>query len=180
MRKRDRRSMHTVGVIKDALIERMQTRAYSDLSVAELCRAAQISRGTFYLHFQNIAEVLDAVLDDILGELNNPYGAAENGCRLPLCRLIREHGAYRRILTDGALTAQIVDRLIALHEAEFLAQMRPRTRLCDAQLRALFCFQLNGCFAVSKRNLHLNAEEWCAVRAAIDGFIRAGAAEGGK
>lgn len=119
MRKRDRRSMHTVGVIKDALIERMQTRAYSDLSVAELCRAAQISRGTFYLHFQNIAEVLDAVLDDILGELNNPYGAAENGCRLPLCRLIREHGAYRRILTDGALTAQIVDRLIALHEAEF-------------------------------------------------------------
>lgn len=48
------------------------------------------------------------------------------------------------------------------------------TGLTDQKTEALFYFQINGCFAVSKRYSNLGAEEWCPVQNVIDQFIKGG------
>ncbi len=69
-RKTDRRTVYTKKAIQDAFLRIKRTKEYNAITVADLCREAEISRGTFYTHFSNIAEVLDALLDDVLANMN--------------------------------------------------------------------------------------------------------------
>ena len=65
-RKTDRRTLYTRMVIKEAMLELLTEMDYSELTVADICRQAEINRGTFYLHYDNISQVLDALFDDAL------------------------------------------------------------------------------------------------------------------
>ena len=46
--------------------------------------------------------------------------------------------------------------------------------LTEKEAEALFCFQINGCFAVSKQFSNLEDREWCPVQNVIDRFIKGG------
>lgn len=66
MRKMDRRTVYTRNTVKDALLELLEEQPFEKITVASLCRQAEITRATFYLHFQSLDEVLDEVLDEAL------------------------------------------------------------------------------------------------------------------
>ena len=63
-RKMDRRALYTQKAIKEAFLRVKRNKDYNAITVADICREAEISRGTFYAHFGNIAEILDALLDE--------------------------------------------------------------------------------------------------------------------
>lgn len=65
-RKTDRRTLYTIRVIKDAFIKLVNQESYAKVTIAQICREADITRSTFYLHFNSITEVLNQVLDDTL------------------------------------------------------------------------------------------------------------------
>ena len=56
----------TKGMIKDALLELLQNTPYEKITVTALCKHSEITRATFYLHYNNIDDVLDELLDDAL------------------------------------------------------------------------------------------------------------------
>lgn len=70
-RKTDRRTLYTQTVIKEALLELLHEMSFDKVSIASLCRQAEITRPTFYLHYDNLMQVLDSLIDDALG---NPPG----------------------------------------------------------------------------------------------------------
>ena len=70
-RKTDRRTLYTRMVIKDALLNLLAEKEYADVTIADLCREAEINRGTFYLHYSNLHEVLEELFDDALGKMNH-------------------------------------------------------------------------------------------------------------
>ena len=65
-RKTDRRTMYTRMVIKEALLELLGKMDFAEITVAGLCREAEINRGTFYLHYNGIEQVVEELLDDAL------------------------------------------------------------------------------------------------------------------
>ena len=71
IRKTDRRTIYTKEAIKDALLGLLSEKEYADVTVADVCRTAELNRGTFYLHYGNIAQVLDELLDDALGRVHS-------------------------------------------------------------------------------------------------------------
>lgn len=64
----DRRIRKTKGAIKKTLLKQMLALKYNELSVLAVCEEADISRRTFYLHYQDI----DHVFRDIFDEINAP------------------------------------------------------------------------------------------------------------
>lgn len=45
--KEDRRTRYTKNIIKDTLLELMHQKSFDKITVTELCRKAEINRGTF-------------------------------------------------------------------------------------------------------------------------------------
>ena len=49
-RKLDRRTRYTRQTIRDTLLELMAHKPFPRITVTEVCKLAEINRGTFYLH----------------------------------------------------------------------------------------------------------------------------------
>lgn len=51
-RKTDRRTLYTKNVIKDALLDALKEKPFEQITVTDVCRRAEITRATYYLHYQ--------------------------------------------------------------------------------------------------------------------------------
>lgn len=179
-KKTDRRTLYTRRVIQEAFLRIKRTKAYSDITVADICREAEISRGTFYLHYRNTADVLDEVLNEALAATNTleqqlyPSRCPNSDCGYPMCQYIRGNDAYRCLFFDDALSSQILEKIYAVHKDDIVKLWARKTELSREQLEMIAWFQLSGCFAAAKKSGDLSDESWAQTQALIDTFLRSG------
>lgn len=65
----DRRTEKTKNSIIEAFYKLLQADEVTTITVSKLCRTANINRGTFYLHYQDIYELMDILSEDYIDEL---------------------------------------------------------------------------------------------------------------
>lgn len=70
----DRRTQKTVRAIKEELMRQMLYRKYNELTVSGICKALDISRRTFYLHFYGIDDVFEKIFYDINQPIYQKFG----------------------------------------------------------------------------------------------------------
>ncbi|HIQ87274.1 MAG TPA: TetR/AcrR family transcriptional regulator [Candidatus Scatomorpha gallistercoris] len=74
MRKQDRRYEYTEGRIREAARALVCESGTTDrLTVSGICRRAEINRGTFYLHYEDINALLDALGEELYRELSGEF-----------------------------------------------------------------------------------------------------------
>jgi AcrR family transcriptional regulator len=83
LRKTDRRTMVTLEMIRRAFVSLVNRQPYSKTTVAQVCRAAGITRSTFYFHYDSLRDLLDDVLDRALQFSDDDSGASPIGS--PVC-----------------------------------------------------------------------------------------------
>jgi AcrR family transcriptional regulator len=66
----DRRTAKTNKLIKDSLLSIMEDKPFDKITIKEICEVADLNRGTFYLHFQDINQLLEEIHDDIFKKLD--------------------------------------------------------------------------------------------------------------
>ena len=70
--------MVTKSCLQTALIQLLDKKELSDISVSELARRAGVSRTAFYSNYQTVDDVLTELIDQELEELNNSIWEAIN------------------------------------------------------------------------------------------------------
>ena len=65
----DRRARRSRKLLKESLLELMKRKPFSDISVRDVADAADMNRGTFYLHYTGTMELLRSLEEDLLTEL---------------------------------------------------------------------------------------------------------------
>lgn len=63
----DKRITKTKRSLKAAMIEMLSKEDFEHVSITELCRQAEISRITFYSHYNDKYALLDEIFDDMCG-----------------------------------------------------------------------------------------------------------------
>ena len=63
--KTDRRVKYTQMVLRQALLELMADRPIDRITVTDVCRRADVNRGTFYAHYGAPYELLEQIQDDL-------------------------------------------------------------------------------------------------------------------
>lgn len=180
VRKTDRRTLYTRMVIKESLLMLLGEKNYGDITVADLCREADLNRGTFYLHYNNIPQVIEELFDDAIGNMHSVLAqigctvATDEKCAYPLCRFLRENKKYQPLFFSDSLRSQAVERLAGSNRDRYIAKLREKTKLSDEVLEAIFYFQLNGCLAVSKRNIGISDDAWGKIQCGVDQLLRNG------
>ncbi|MCI8809835.1 MAG: TetR/AcrR family transcriptional regulator [Oscillibacter sp.] len=65
----DRRARRSRKLLKESLLELMKRKTFSEISARDVADAADMNRGTFYLHYSSTAELLRSLEADLLSEL---------------------------------------------------------------------------------------------------------------
>ena len=167
-------------VVKDALLDLLSETDYADITIATLCRKAEISRGTFYLHYDNLKQVMDELFANALGNTHSMLfqigcePASGEKCAYPLCRFLRENRKYQPLFFSDSLHSYVVDRMAESYRRSFVERLQKESGLGEETLNALFYFQLNGCLAISKRNISVSDDAWAEIQCSVDRFLKHG------
>ena len=70
VKKEDRRVRRTKKLLTQALTELMQRKQVQEITVRELTELADMNRGTFYLYYKDIYDMLESIEDNMFNALN--------------------------------------------------------------------------------------------------------------
>lgn len=185
-RKIDRRTMYTINVIKDAFLELINETSYSQMTVTSLCKKAEITRSTFYLHYSNLTDVLDDILIDIFAFDNesnlvisdkdavNIDMLKSNESLLPACQRVGDSAKYQQLLLDPTLSEYIIGKVIKHERPRVVPSIQRQTGLSTEDADVLFNYVIHGSFAINKRHKFVKDDEWYRELQLLNRFSLAG------
>lgn len=195
-RKTDRRTIYTKMVIKDSLLELMQSRKFEKISVTALCAQAEITRATFYLHYYDLWEVINEILAEALRtaeDMSDPRedarqalsyivrhdGAPEKlqeyDSLLPVCQRVAALPKYKVLFLDDSLSSYIVEWLFQTEQETMVPWLMEYCHISHEEADMLFRFTMYGAFEVNKALGWTKDKKWYHVQSTLLRFILSGA-----
>ena len=195
-RKTDRRTIYTRKTVKDALLELLEEQPFEKITVASLCRQAEITRATFYLHFQDINAVLDELLDEALmvaetaaSEMSmadrmaaleriavegNVADLRRNERFLGPCQRVADDPKYRAIFQDPTLSNYVIHRIYKLEKDEMIPYIMNRCHLGRWEADKLFLMIIYGLFYVNRSLQWKKDSDWYEMQMVVNRFMFSG------
>ena len=162
MAKEDLRVIKTLESIDNALLESLKKLPFNKITVGTLCTKARINRTTFYKHYRDKFDLLDAMIDEALDE-EPPFSEREH----TLCQRVPANDDYR-LLYEGADTLPHVTRhILERGGKEGIPQVVERTGLDEETARLLFVFAASGNIAVNNQMGWERSERFNKVQALV-------------
>lgn len=194
-RKTDRRTLYTRQVIKDALLELLTENTYDRINVTMLCRQAEISRATFYLHYIDLNEVLDEVIrealeiaenssyqDDYAAKRallmrtlkNGPDALKGNEKYLAPCQRIADHPKYRVLFLDDTLAHYIIHKIYLAERAASVPAIAKQCRISEKDADLMFMFTIYGFYYVNRSMRWEKNDNWYRMQYMLNHAIENG------
>ena len=177
----DRRVRKTKRQLRLALMQLMSEKNVKDISVRELAAIADINRGTFYIHYKDVYDLLSQLEEEMaqgLIKVCQAHNAEEyNGSTFPylsdLYQFIAGNADMCRVLLgangDKAYTDRICGILRDEHLYDFVAHFYPNN---DPTLLDYFCaFIISGNLALALRWINSGMKESTEEMATLAGEI---------
>ena len=118
----DRRIQKSKEAIQKSFLALLQEKNLKKITVAEICRMANIGRGTFYLHYMDVYDLYEQIEGELYAGLLRLYSSA----------FPTTHQENSKLLSDG-LTLYIEE-----HKALFLLLVRADNDHAMQKLKSLF------------------------------------------
>ena len=142
----DRRRRYTLSVIREAFCALLAEVGFAKMTVADICRRADIHRGTFYLHYEDKFALLDVLIDEALAAAP-PLEGAESGA---LCQRAPANDDYYLLYSDDDAYARVAQRVIEHGAEQVVSQVMEKTGLSSEDAYLLFVHSVQGNLAVNR------------------------------
>lgn len=141
----DRRTRYTLNVIEEAFFELLREKGFAKTSVTDICKMAEINRGTFYLHYEDKYELLNAIIDEALDA--DPL---LDGSPAALCQRAPVNDDYLLLYKDRTIFPLLAARVIQRSAPVVVPEIMERTGLAEHEAELLFTFNATGNLAVNQ------------------------------
>lgn len=177
-RKTDRRTIYTKNIIKDSLLKLLNHSFYEKITVTSICKEADITRATFYLHYNNIDDVLNELLDEALRltELDSGFSPStpdsyDPDTLLPVCQRAASDPKYRILFLDETMSHYILEKLYRREREKKIPKIMNAYHVSEWEADKIFLYMLHGSFAVNKSLGWNKNEDWYKAQKIIQRLI---------
>jgi len=184
MKVEDRRVRRTKQLIKQSLIELMHEKPFNEIKIKDITERADLNRGTFYLHYVDIYDLLSSIENEIFETLEKLLLVYHsNSLQISCFDLLKEVFSYietNRDLFEALLNSQVEEafltKLQALIKTLGLELMQATYKDTSLPHYSYFLsFVLNGVLGVTeqwfKNGMDLSSKEMATM---INHFIMDG------
>lgn len=118
----DRRTLKTQRHLRTAFLDLLAEKPLDKITVAELTRASDIGRGTFYLHYRDVYDLYDSLVTETIEHLNDIftelYPPEPSGSFEPMAKKFITYVVDNRrlfdILTRQGKDIEVLKRIVTL------------------------------------------------------------------
>lgn len=155
--KGNRRILYTQRVIKESLLELLQTNEIHKVTVTDICKKANINRGTFYIHYKDAFHLLQCMEDELFNTIINyineiPVEQYKDILFLRVLELIKENKNLCKILICKKNDSRILDRILYIARTANIEQIANNSLeanpLDEIHLDYLIKYSVGGTLAI--------------------------------
>ena len=185
-------------LLKEGLLSCLADNSFESVTVTSLCKASGITRSTFYLHYSNIMEIVDDLVDDAIayskpGMVDNnnlqtiakTLSAASDSVslreaydsifdRLPLCQRIIRRKKYLSLFLDEQISEYVLKRIIQCEKDRQGLVMAEALGVSFDVGVSIFLFLVHGLYAVNKQYKWSQSDQWLEAQRIIFEFAYRG------
>ncbi|MBS4913312.1 MAG: TetR/AcrR family transcriptional regulator [Veillonella sp.] len=192
------RKEYTRYRIKHGLLELLTTAHFDVINVSKLSKASGVTRATFYLHYSNLMDVVDELLEDAIldagdndaapmnlgvisgvlkrartvEELQKAYESVYE--QLPLCQRISGEPKYIPMFKDPVLAEYIINNLYLKERPHQVKSLMQELHISESLAESIFLFCVHGLYAINQRHNWQRTDEWLHAQQALFQFMWAG------
>ncbi len=149
----DRRVTHTKAVLKKSLLELLLEKPITRITVTDVCRRADINRGTFYAHYvdpEDLLRQIESNMKEALTQALALFGNEEPEYVLPaVCNVLTSDKELCLVLFGDYGDKDFLHELVDMVRDSAIEYWRSVTpELSQSQLELLFTFCANGLAAL--------------------------------
>lgn len=149
----DRRVRKTKKLMTDALAKLLSEKPLKNITVREIADEADINRGTFYLHYKDVFDMVDKIQDEIFDKFNTiiteymPTNGSETLFLFleKLFELLAENASLARVLVGHNGDAAFINKLKNVVRDKILAGIPFASSEKKAEFDFLYSFISSGC-----------------------------------
>ena len=185
-------------LLKEGLLSYLANNSFESVTVTSLCKASGITRSTFYLHYSNIMEIVDDLVDDAIayskpGMVDNnnlqtiarTLSSASDSVslreaydsifdRLPLCQRIIRRKKYLPLFLDEQISEYVLKRIIQCEKDRQGLVMAEALGVSFDVGVSIFLFLVHGLYAVNKQYKWSQSDQWLEAQRIIFEFAYRG------
>ena len=185
-------------LLKEGLLSWLANNSFESVTVTSLCKASGITRSTFYLHYSNIMEIVDDLVDDAIayskpGMVDNnnlqtiarTLSSASDSVslreaydsifdRLPLCQRIIRRKKYLPLFLDEQISDYVLKRIIQCEKDRQGLVMAEALGVSFDVGVSIFLFLVHGLYAVNKQYKWSQSDQWLEAQRIIFEFAYRG------
>ena len=188
----------TRRLLKEGLLSCLENHSFESVTVTLLCKTSGITRSTFYLHYSNIMEIVDDLVDDAIAYSNpgmvdnnnlqtiaKTLSAASDSVslreaydsifdRLPLCQRIIRRKKYLPLFLDEQISEYVLKRIIQCEKDRQGLIMAEALGVSFDVGVSIFLFLVHGLYAVNKQYKWSQSDQWLEAQRIIFEFAYRG------
>jgi AcrR family transcriptional regulator len=163
--KNNRRTKYTTDLIKRSFLALLETRKLPQITVTEICKQADINRGTFYLHYKDPYELFEVMQKEINQEILETLQKGQNPCTadesvIKLLNIIQEKKTIYRIMISETGENNFLSEVLLEVYKDYLQRMGDEQNKKDRSVMDYsFTYMVHGSMAVINQWLESNGEE---------------------
>ena len=185
-------------LLKEGLLSCLKNHSFESITVTLLCKTSGITRSTFYLHYSNIMEIVDDLVDDAIayskpGMVDNnnlqtiarTLSSASDSVslreaydsifdRLPLCQRIIRRKKYLPLFLDEQISEYVLKRIIQCEKDRQGLVMAEALGVSFDVGVSIFLFLVHGLYAVNKQYKWSQSDQWLEAQRIIFEFAYRG------
>lgn len=177
---RDPRFRKTEASLRSALLYLLRTMPISEVTTTALCEAADVSRNTFYAHYDSPAALLESIEDEfieiVLEIVNSTIQDANYQMLIQLvCKAMVDHKEFSAILLSENGNRNYLSRFISTMHSRVIDLWSQSSRLNRTDLELLYDYTTFGVERCIRRwtesGFELPPEELARKLTAISEFV---------
>jgi len=149
----DRRVRYTKMVLRDSILDLLKNKSLNQISITELCKAADINRNTFYKHYNTPYEIIREMEDEMFNALMDSIKEFDtiNDIILASCRTMERDKKMSVIIFSETDSSSLLSKaLSSFRKTDITAQMNSGATLQQSLLDKVYLFGEQGTIAIMK------------------------------
>lgn len=162
--KGNRRVVYTKKIIKESLIELLQDNEIHEITVTDICKKADINRGTFYTHYKDAYDLLQSIEDELFDQImqyvmENPIEKHLDTLLLNVFELISQNRSLCKILFCKQRGSKILDRILYIAHKINLDKVIKSSKVDEVYLDYLIRYSIGGILSIIQTWLENDLKE---------------------
>jgi len=162
--KGNRRIIYTKKAIKESLIELLHDKEIHEITVIDICKKADINRGTFYTHYKDAYNLLQSIEDELFDQIlkyviETPIETHLNTLLLNVFELISQNRSLCKILFYKQRGSKILDRILYIAHKVDIEKLVGNLEINEVYLDYLIKYSIGGILSIIQTWLENDLKE---------------------